>query len=266
MKPLAFVGAGRMASAMVEGLLRTDKIAPGAITVCGGADPTARQLSERTGVKVAEPETVADGADFVILACKPQQLPDLDPGLLAALDGKAVISILAGVPLRKLRTAAPRARLIVRAMPNTPGQIGAGITAYATDPEPNDEDARVTAEVLGALGEVIAVAEPDLDAVTGLSGSGPAYVFEFTAALREAGIAQGLSRRVADRLARATVLGAAKLMHAAPQTTPEEQRDRVTSPGGTTEAGLRVLAARDLRAALKETVAAATRRSRELGA
>ena len=254
-----------MASAMVEGLLRAKKTVPEAITVCGGPDPTARQLSERTGVRVAEPAVVAEDADFVVLACKPQQLPDLDPGLLAALNGKAVISILAGVPLRKLRAAAPRARLIVRAMPNTPGQIGAGITAFATDPAPTDEDARVTTEILGALGEVIAVDETDLDAVTGVSGSGPAYVFEFTAALREAGIAQGLSPQVADRIARATVLGAARLMHAAPGVTPEEQRDRVTSPGGTTEAGLRVLAARDFRGALRETVAAATRRSRELG-
>ncbi len=265
MKPIAFVGAGRMASAMVEGLLRAQEIAPDRITVCGGPDPTARELSERTGVSVAEPATVAEGADFVILACKPQQLPDLDPALLAALEGKAVISILAGVPLRKLRAAAPRARLIVRAMPNTPGQIGAGITAFAADPEPTEEDARVTTAILGALGETVAVDEADLDAVTGVSGSGPAYVFEFTAALREAARAQGLAPDVADRLARATVLGAAKLMHAAPEVTPEEQRDRVTSPGGTTEAGLRVLAARDLRRTLHETVAAATRRSRELG-
>lgn len=265
MKPLAFVGAGRMASAMVEGLLRAGKVTPREISVCAGPDPTARTLSERTGVHVAEPGDVAKHADFVVLACKPQQLQDLDRGLLESLGGKAVLSILAGVPLRRLRASAPGARLIVRAMPNTPGAIGAGITAYATDPVATEEDARVTDEILAALGEVVAVEEADLDAVTGLSGSGPAYVFEFTAALREAGVARGLSPTIADRLARATVLGAAKLLHAAPETTAEEQRDRVTSPGGTTEAGLQVLAERDLRGALRETVAAAARRSRQLG-
>ncbi len=266
MTTLAFIGAGRMASAMVDGILAAGRIKPSQIIACAGPDLTAEALRDRTGIQVAPTaSSAAATADFVILACKPQQLESLDPGLAEACSGKAILSILAGIPIKRLRTAFPKARLLIRAMPNTPGQIRAGITGYATQPEPEPADADWVAHLLGALGEIVPVAESDLDAVTAVSGSGPGYVFEFCAALREAGIAQGLTPDVADRLARATLLGSARLLDHAPSVSAEEQRDRVTSPGGTTEAGLKILSDKGFRQLLRTTVEAAADRSRELG-
>jgi pyrroline-5-carboxylate reductase len=148
-------------------------------------------------------------------------------------------------------------------MPNTPGQIGAGITAWCALHSLSPADLTQVEAVLGALGHVVELAEPHLDAVTGLSGSGPAYVFEFAAALRDAGEAAGLPREIASRLAVETLLGSARLL-AQSGTAPETLRDQVTSPNGTTFAGLQRMAARDFRGLLKETVLAATERSREL--
>jgi pyrroline-5-carboxylate reductase len=148
-------------------------------------------------------------------------------------------------------------------MPNTPGQIGAGITAWCALQPPTAADRARVESILGALGQIVELAEPQLDAVTGLSGSGPAYVFEFAAALRDAGEAAGLERATAWRLALATVAGSAQLL-VRTGLDPELLRDQVTSPNGTTLAGLRRLAARDFRGMIKETVTAATERSREL--
>ena len=198
-----------------------------------------------------------------MLACKPQQLAGLDPRITDLAAGKLVLSILAGKRLASLAKVFPRARNIVRAMPNTPGQIGAGITAWCSLSPLAPADGAIVDAILGALGQVVALAESQLDAVTGLSGSGPAYVFEFTAALREAGIAAGLSRDIAARLAMETVLGSARLM-ARTGTEPETLRDHVTSPNGTTFAGLQRMKARDFRGLIKETVLAATARSEEL--
>jgi pyrroline-5-carboxylate reductase len=148
-------------------------------------------------------------------------------------------------------------------MPNTPGQIGAGISAWSPLRPLDATDRRIVDTVLGALGQVVEVVEAQLDAVTGLSGSGPAYVFEFAAALRDAGEAAGLPRDTAYRLAVETILGAAKLM-AQSKTEPEELRNQVTSPKGTTYEGLKRMEAHDFRALIRETVLAATARSVEL--
>jgi pyrroline-5-carboxylate reductase len=148
-------------------------------------------------------------------------------------------------------------------MPNTPGQIGAGITGWASLKPLSASDRRVVDTVLGALGEMVALEEKDLDAVTALSGSGPAFLFEFVAALREGGVAAGLSREVAAKLAQATVLGSARLL-AESKIEPEVLRDQVTSPHGTTFAGLQCMIARGFRDTLKETVLAAQARSVEL--
>jgi len=174
-----------------------------------------------------------------------------------------VLSILAGKRLARLTEAFPNARAIVRAMPNTPGQIGAGITAWSASRLLTPADRTIVDAILGALGQVVEIAEPQLDAVTGLSGSGPAYVFEFTAALRDAGVAAGLPRDIAWKLAMETVLGSARLM-ARTGTEPEFLRDQVTSPNGTTFAGLQRMQARDFRGLIKESVLAATARSQEL--
>lgn len=264
MMDIAFIGAGRMASAIVDGLLARKICPPERIRCTDGGDGTADQLAARTGIRsTPEIAELISAADTVVLACKPQQLAGLDPRIADLSAGKLVLSILAGKRLARLAQAFPRARNLVRAMPNTPGQIGAGITAWcALAPLGPGDHARVDA-ILGALGAVITVDEPQLDAVTGLSGSGPAYVFEFTAALREAGIASGLPGDLAARLALETVLGSARLM-AATGLEPEKLRDQVTSPNGTTFAGLQRMAARDFRGLITETVQTATTRSREL--
>lgn len=260
----AFVGAGHMASAIVGGILAGKAASPAEIACIGGDDDTAKILAGRTGI-AASPDlaSLLSAADIVVLACKPQQLAGLDPHLAELTAGRLVISILAGKRLARLARSFPRARNLVRAMPNTPGQIGAGITGWAALQPLSASDRGLVDTVLGALGEMVALDETDLDAVTALSGSGPAFVFEFVAALREGGVAAGLPREVAARLAQATVLGSARLL-AETKFEPEALRDQVTSPHGTTFAGLQRMAARGFRDIIKDTVAAAKNRSEEL--
>lgn len=264
MSKISFLGAGRMASAIVDGLLAQQVCQPRELACIDGGDGTAAALATRTGITAApDLATLLASADAIVLACKPQQLATLDPQLADLAAGKLVLSILAGKRLARLAQALPQARNLVRAMPNTPGQIGAGITGWsALHPLSGDDRARVEA-ILGALGPALELAEPQLDAVTGLSGSGPAYVFEFAAALRDAGEAAGLPPETAWQLARETLLGSARLL-AQTGTPPETLRNQVTSPNGTTYAGLQRMAARDFRGLIKETVLAATERSREL--
>lgn len=264
MPHISFLGAGRMASAMVEGLLAKNVCSPSELTCNDGGDGTAARLSQRTGVRAASNlQDLVGPADTLVLACKPQQLAGLDPSLTALARGKLVLSILAGTRLTRLAEVFPSARNIVRAMPNTPGQIGAGVTVWSPL-RPLDSGDRVTIEsVLGALGQSLEAPERQLDAVTGLSGSGPAYVFEFAAALRDAGEAAGLPRDIAWTLARETLLGSARLLARTGQE-PETLRDQVTSPNGTTFAGLQRMKARDFRGVMQETVLAATARSEEL--
>ncbi len=252
-----------MASAMVDGLLATGFAAKD-LACTGGADDTAKVLSARTGI--AAHGTVADllaSADALVLACKPQQLAELDKSLGELTAGKLVLSILAGKRLERLQRVVPQARNVVRAMPNTPGQIGAGITGWCAAKSLSPADRALVNTILGALGKMVEVAEPQLDAITAVSGSGPAYVFEFAAALRDAGEAVGLSRAAAYQLAVETLLGSAKLM-AQSSAEAEELRNQVTSPNGTTYAGLQRMSARDFRGIMKETVAAAKQRSEEL--
>lgn len=264
MSKIAFIGAGRMASAMVGGLLNCGAAKPAGLACIGGKGASASRLGAQTGIVVASDlEQLLEGADTVVLACKPQQLAGLDQSLGALSKDKLVLSILAGKKIARLRHTFPSARNIVRAMPNTPGQIGAGITGWCSDRQLDTTDAKTVATILGALGRSVRVEESQLDAVTGVSGSGPAYVFEFAAALREAGIAAGLDRETSYLLAVETILGAGKLM-AGSKLDAEELRNQVTSPNGTTFAGLKRMEARDFRAIIRETVIAARDRSEEL--
>jgi pyrroline-5-carboxylate reductase len=264
MSKIAFLGAGRMASAIVDGLLAKKIHRPADLACADGGDGTAHALAARTGITATVDLTeLLAPADVIVLACKPQQLATLDPRIAGLATDKLVLSILAGKRLERLAHALPGTRNLVRAMPNTPGQIGAGITAWCSLRPLASSDRTTVDAILGALGQVVALAEPQLDAVTGLSGSGPAYVFEFAAALRDAGEAAGLSREIAWKLAMETVLGSARLM-AQTGTDPETLRHQVTSPNGTTFAGLQRMAAHDFRGIIRETVLAATARSEEL--
>ena len=264
MRQIAFLGSGNMAGAMVDGLLAKNTATAADLICLGGADDTAARLQARTGIGVASTldELLAE-AGAVVVAFKPQHLASADPRLAALTEGKLVVSILAGKRIQSLERAFPRARNIVRTMPNTPGQIGTGITAWCSRAPLAPADHALVDKLLRSLGEIVEVPEGDLDAITGVSGSGPAYVFEFAAALRDAGIAAGLTRPVAEKLAVETLLGSARLL-ARKQIDPEILRDQVTSPNGTTFAGLQRMKARDFRGVIQETVLAATARSKEL--
>ena len=174
-----------------------------------------------------------------------------------------MLSVLAGKKISSLQRVFPQARNIVRTMPNTPGQIGAGITGWCVTAPLSATDRATVETILGALGKAVEVSEAQMDAVTGVSGSGPAYVFEFAAALRDAGVAAGLAPETAQTLAVETLLGAARLL-ARKNIEPETLRNQVTSPNGTTFAGLQRMAARDFRGVVREAVLAAKARSEEL--
>lgn len=264
MRKIAFLGSGNMAGAIVDGLIAKQTAIPADLICLGGDDDTAARLSARTGIAVAAnlDELLAE-AGTLLVAFKPQHLAAADPQLAPLTAGKLVVSILAGKKLASLSRAFPRARNIVRTMPNTPGQIGAGITAWCAREPLAERDAAMVRALLDALGQSVEVAEHELDAVTGVSGSGPAYVFEFAAALRDAAVAAGLSRATAEKLAVETLLGSARLL-ARKNIDPEILRDQVTSPNGTTYAGLQRMQARDFRGVIRETVLAAAARSKEL--
>lgn len=253
-----------MASAIIGGLLRESVYQADQLACTSAADGTGEAAAERFGISFfPEPEAMVSQADTVVFAFKPQQLKDLSEELQTALQGKLIISILAGTTLERLQAAASGARNIVRSMPNTPGQIGAGITAYAPSLPLSASDQKTVTQVLGALGEVFLTEEEKLDAVTGVSGSGPAYLFEFVAALRDGGIAAGLDPDFAYRLALQTARGASELLLKVPET-PEQHRDWVSSPGGTTLAALKVMSERNFRGLMRDAVIAATERSKEL--
>jgi pyrroline-5-carboxylate reductase len=231
------------------------------------ADPGRRHEleGEFAGVRVAPaaPWVVGD-ADIVIVAVKPADVHAVLEAARPALgDHTLVISIAAGVPLASLEVAAP-GRPVVRAMPNTPALVREGVAAVAGGAHASEVDVETACRILGAVGTVVVVPEHQLDAVTGLSGSGPAYVFLVAEALIEAGVLNGLPRDVAAQLAHGTIRGAGVMLTESGESA-EALRAAVTSPGGTTAAGLHALEAAAVRAAVLDAVTAATSRSRELG-
>ncbi|HTJ78807.1 MAG TPA: pyrroline-5-carboxylate reductase [Rariglobus sp.] len=264
MPKIAFIGAGNMASAIVTGLIAKQVYRPADIACLGGSGESGRNLAGRTGIVLGENlETLLGGADIVVIAFKPQHLASADPRLAELTAGKLVLSVLAAKTLSRLEKTFPKARNIIRTMPNTPAAIGAGVTGWcALKTLGNDDRAAVTG-LLRAIGREIEIPETQIDALMAVSGCGPAFVFEFTAALREAGMTAGLDRETAQMLAVETVLGAGRLM-ARTQAEPEDLRNKVTSPNGTTFAGLKRMEARDFRGLMLETVLAAKARSEEL--
>ncbi len=264
MPRIAFLGAGNLASALVRGLLDRQVCAPTDLACTSKGGASAAKLAADTGI-AHEPDLakLLGGADTVVVAFKPQSLASADPRLAELAKGKLVISVLAGKKLATLARTFPHARNVVRTMPNTPVAIGAGFTPYCSLAPLAPADAVLVGKLLGALGRFVALDEKYFDALTALSAGGPAFVFEFIAGLREAGIAAGLPADVAYSAALETTLGAARLL-ARGDVPPETLRDKVTSPNGTTFAGLQVLAAKNFRDILKETILAATRRAGEL--
>lgn len=261
---IAFLGAGNLASAIVRGLLAHHACRPADIACTSKGGESARRLAAETGI-TCEPDLtkLLGRADAVIVAFKPQSLASADPRLADLTAGKLIISLLAGKTIASLSRTFPRARNIVRTMPNTPAAIGAGMTTYATLSPLTDTDRQTLTTMLSALGQHLPVPEAHLDALTALGGSGPAFLFEFVAGLRDAGIAAGLPADTATKVALETTLGAARLLVRTGEA-PDVLRDKVTSPNGTTFAGLQVMAARQFRDTLKEAVLAGTRRAGEL--
>jgi pyrroline-5-carboxylate reductase len=261
---LSFLGSGNLASAIIRGLIARQVCAPADIAATSKHGASAQKLAAETGI-THEPDLakLLAPADTVVVAFKPQSLATADPRLAELTRGKLVISVLAGKKLATLARTFPHARNVVRTMPNTPAAIGAAFTAYCSLAPLADADRTEVTRLLAALGQCVALDESHFDAITAVAGSGPAFLFEFVAGLRDAAVAAGLPADVADRAALETTLGAARLLARGDQT-PEALRDKVTSPNGTTYAGLQVLAAKNFRDTLKETIAAATNRAREL--
>jgi len=265
---IGFIGGGAMAEALAGGLIASG-VSASQIHVAEPRAERCAQLRDRLGVAADDDYAHAvRGSDLVVLAVKPDVVPSALAKLRAEqLDraGPLWISIAAGVRLASLEAGLPAKARIVRAMPNTPSLVGAGATAICGNPQTDAadrSDARALFESVGIAWE--ADAEELLDAVTGLSGSGPGFVFLFLEALIEAGRQVGLPREAAERLAKQTLYGAAKLA-LDPESSPAQLRERVSSPGGTTLAGLAELDRAGLREIVARAVAAATRRSAELG-
>lgn len=262
-KRIGLVGCGNMGSALASGALDAG-LSPQALLVYDIDADRAAKLAALGATAVDDPRGLVERCDIVVLAVKPQSLRDALPPI-AELFGpaKLLISILAGVRTAALEEMLPPGTPVVRAMPNTPALVRMGFTALCKGSRATEDHVAQARELFSCVGEVFMFDEDDMDAVTAVSGSGPAYVFYLIETLAEAGVRVGLPQEIADRMALATVRGAAELQARTGESAAELRR-RVTSPGGTTEAALAVLAERGWAKALVDAVAAARRRSREL--
>ncbi|MCA0435990.1 MAG: pyrroline-5-carboxylate reductase [Actinobacteria bacterium] len=266
MARLAVLGAGVMGTAILTALVEAGAFGAADVRAATLDEASQRHLADEVGVRVVAARQAVVGADVVVVAVKPGEVGALLEQVRDELPEDALlISVAAGVTLDTLESHLPEGTAVVRVMPNTPALIREGMLAMTPGKECRRSQVERARELLGHLGSVVEVPEKQQDAVTGLSGSGPAYVFAFADALVEAGVVQGLPRPVATELAVQTLYGAAALLRRSGDH-PAILRERVTSPGGTTAAGLRVLDAAGLRSAVVDAVEAATERSRELGA
>jgi len=264
---VGFLGAGNMGEALIKGLTQTGLVPAGSITA---ADPRADHLGQvaaRYGIRaVTDNCALVSGADVIILAVKPQIMAAVLKEVASAVDeGKLLISIAAGVATRKLREHLGKPARLIRVMPNTPALVLEGVTAIARAEGLRPGDLEAAQELFAAVGKVVVLEESAMDAVTGLSGSGPAYVAIAIEALADGGVKMGLDRATAMLLAAQTVLGSARLILET-GVHPGQLKDMVSSPGGTTIAGIAALEDGGLRRALIQAVERATLRSRELGA
>jgi len=264
MKKLLVVGGGKMGEALVGGLIGAGFASAGDVVVAEPFEARRAELASRFPgiVLVAGVADVDAQVAAAVVAVKPQQVPEVCRAL-GALAVSRILSIAAGVRLATMEAEVPTGTAVIRAMPNTPAMVGFGASAIAGGTAASEGDLEWAEQVLSAVGTVVRVPEAQIDAVTGLSGSGPAYVFLVAEAMIDAGVLVGLTRPVATELAVQTLRGAAELL--ATGTPAAELRANVTSPGGTTAAGLRALESAGVRAAFADAVVAAATRSSELG-
>ena len=267
-KTIGMIGAGNMGNALIDGLLRSGATSPGQI-IC--SDASERQLAvARDKFKIAtttDNGEVVRSSDVIIYAIKPQIMASVLKETADALDmSKLIISIAAGVPLAAIESLLKKDLRLIRVMPNVAVAVREGATAVAAGGHASKEDVKMAMAIFDSVGKSIFLKENDLmDAITGLSGSGPAYIFMIVDALADAGVKVGLSRKDALFLASQTILGSAKLLLET-DAHPGQLKDSVTSPGGTAIAGLHTLEKGGLRTTLINAVEAATNRSKELGA
>lgn len=265
-KTIAFLGAGNMAGALVRGLIATGALTPEQVICTDTRRERLDELHAKYGVRTTQAnDEAARLADVVVLSTKPQVfdrlLTDVARGVRAET---LVISIAAGIPISSIEAMLPMGTRVVRTMPNTAVLVDAGATGIAAGSTATPEDVALVSSLFERVGKAVVLEEAQLDAVTGLSGSGPAYMFLIIEALADAGVKVGLSRDAALQLAAQTLLGSAKLLLETGEH-PGKLKDMVTSPGGTAIAGLHTLEQGGLRTTLINAVETATKRARELG-
>jgi pyrroline-5-carboxylate reductase len=259
---LGFVGTGRIARALIAGLSQREQ------TLLAGFDKEPAALASVVADYPVLPclsiEEVAQKAQVIILAVKPYQMEEVLGELKPSLTNKhLLISVAAGISSEFIRTNSGESMRVIRVMPNTPAFVGKGMTALCRGKMASDEDILLASDLFSSIGRVAILDESQMDAATALSGSGPAYMFHILDALAEGGVQCGLSRDEALLLGAQTMIGAATMVLSG-QKSPEELKHEVTTPGGTTEAGLKVMDEKNIRHILAATVAAAAARSREL--
>jgi pyrroline-5-carboxylate reductase len=264
-KKIVFIGPGVMAEAMIAGLLRKELARPENITASGPRPERGEQLHKKYGIKATmDNASAVHEADVVVLSVKPQRLSEVMKGIKGVRADALVLSIIAGASIKKIG-AGLKHKSVVRSMPNTPGQIGEGITVWTASKDVTEEQQEMARAIIGALGqEVFVEDESYLDMATALSGSGPAYVFLFTEALIDAGVHMGFPRRIAEQLVLQTIKGSADFYEQA-ERHPATLRNQVTSPGGTSAEALYYLEKAGFRTAISRAVWAAYQRSLELG-
>ena len=266
-KRVAVIGAGNMGGALVAGMVKSGLLPPDRITAIDISEAVLEEHRQKLGVNTSgEAGEVVGDQDVVVLGLKPQVWQHVVAGFSGSLtSAQLVLSIMGGVRTSAIEQTLGKGVAVVRAMPNILAQIREAISAVCPGQYAGEAHLLVAREILGAVGETVVVDEAQMDAVTGLSGSGPAYVYAMIDALAEGGVKVGLSKEVALKLAAQTVLGAAKAVLESGEH-PAVLKDRVTSAGGTTIAGLYAMEQSGFRAALMAAVEAATRRSEALGA
>jgi len=263
---IGLIGTGKMATALASGWVRSRWIESNCVTGTDVLSEAREQFTKATTCRTlgSVAEVMAE-SDVLVLAVKPQHMAGVMQDMRARLSERhLIVSIAAGVTLAKMGQALGEQRRLVRVMPNTPALVGAGASAFALGGTATAEDAKLAQAMLSIVGVAVEVPENLLDAVTGLSGSGPAYVYQIIEALSDGGVRVGLPRAIATKLAAQTVMGAAKMVLETGEH-PGALKDAVTSPGGTTIAGLHAMEAGGVRGHLINAVVAATERSRELG-
>ena len=264
-KTIGFIGAGNMAEAMIRGLLRGGDFAIAQIAASGPREERMIELRDAYGIYATVDNKIPAASEIVVLSVKPQILGRVLDEVAPIISSEAlVISIAAGIPVAAIQARLASGTRVVRAMPNTPALVDAAATAIAGGAHARESDLDDAKRIFDAIGITVILDEYQLDAVTGLSGSGPAYVFLILEALSDAGVKVGLSRRTSQLLAAQTLLGSAKLLLETNEH-PGRLKDMVTSPGGTAITGLHTLENGGVRTTLMNAVEAATIRSRELG-